>query len=232
MSTDEFPEDLNVENWLRSLRSEEESVRETAKRRLLERVARRFGGVVRDVWLDFPKLHPYLTEDDFRQDVFCRVEATIDGLKAESLGQFRRWVVNVIRSAAIDEYRRVRGPGFLPNRWGSQIGAAESDEPGGRRVILGQIDSATGVLTGARRTELYNLALTHLQGYSDVDREIVRLRVECDLSFSEIAAELRERGLVGPGRQHEHLSRFQISRIYDRVLVELQGCLGSRPSKI
>ena len=231
MSADEEPEDLDAENWLRFLRSEDESVRETAQRQLLEHVATAgwFVDEVHDVWLEFRTLHQRGAEDDFRQNAFRRVEVRIGKLKAGSCGQLRRWVERVIRSAALDEYRRVRGRGFLPNRWDAQVGAVRSNES---QPAIDPTDPGTGPLTAARRKDLYGVALIHLQDYPEVDRAIVRLHAECDLTFAEITAELTEAGLVGPGREHAHLGRFQVARIYYRVLVELRGKIGSMPSKI
>ncbi|MBI2333243.1 MAG: RNA polymerase sigma factor SigZ, partial [Chloroflexi bacterium] len=100
------------------------------------------------------------TAEDILQDVYLKIHAKMDGLRAED--RLESWIYQITRNAIVDYYRRARPQDELSD----SLAAPLDDEPDAVSQLASSVKGMLGCLDDKYRQAL---ELTELQGLSQVE---------------------------------------------------------------
>ncbi|HJT82039.1 MAG TPA: sigma-70 family RNA polymerase sigma factor [Chthoniobacterales bacterium] len=142
--------------------------------------------------------------EEICQETFLAVVRNIDSFKGKS--SFQTWLLRIAANKAMDYREKMRAA----KRGGNAIhvsldGAAENESPA---TAMTSRSSAPDVLL--QTAETCQLVRQSLDRLGDMCREIIELRYFGDLSYAEIAAELRLNSKTVSSRLSKCLDRLQL----------------------
>jgi RNA polymerase sigma-70 factor (ECF subfamily) len=151
------------------------------------------------------RLRDFATHEDIVQEALLRAFENLERFEERSEGSFRNWLARCVQNVVNDHFRRAGAA----KRGGGKVRLASSYESEDLSAIVfaGKDPTPSAIIS---KEELVDKIESSLLGMKEHHREVILLRLFCDMSYAEIGEAIGVR------------EEATVRKLYSRAIAELR----------